>query len=89
MLFILTFKFIYNINAGNLRAHVRRLHLPAPRERVDGSQGQDLTHRCDDCSAIFRYVSSLTSHMSKFHGQNQQQQPMVVPVSCGSINFFF
>ncbi|XP_046455032.1 zinc finger protein 236-like isoform X2 [Daphnia pulex] len=46
---------------GNLRAHVRRLHLLASSEQ----QGD--VHRCDDCSAVFRNVSSLTSHMSKFH----------------------
>nr|CAH0105753.1 unnamed protein product [Daphnia galeata] len=46
---------------GNLRAHVRRLHLLANNEQ----QGD--VHRCVDCSAVFRNVSSLTSHMSKFH----------------------
>ena len=46
---------------GNFRAHVRRLHLLANNEQ----QGD--VHRCVDCSAVFRNVSSLTSHMSKFH----------------------
>lgn len=51
---------------GNLRAHVRRLHLFAYNEQ----QGD--VHRCEDCSAVFRNVSSLTSHMSKFHCDTEQ-----------------
>ena len=45
---------------GNLRAHVRRLHVVSREQQGD-------VHRCDDCNAVFRNVSSLTSHMSKFH----------------------
>lgn len=40
---------------------MRRLHLYASEQQ----QGE--VHRCDDCKAVFRNVSSLTSHMSKFH----------------------
>ena len=60
-------------STGNLRAHVRRLHLPTTAPTGSDQSGADLAYRCDDCSAIFRNVSSLTSHMSKFHVGRQQQ----------------
>lgn len=60
------FSHYIRFESGNLRAHVRRLHLFAYNEQ----QGD--VHRCEDCSAVFRNVSSLTSHMSKFHCDTEQ-----------------
>ena len=68
---------------GNLRAHVRRLHVHVPAaasaasvaavaavssSTALSSGAAAAVYRCDDCSAVFRSVSSLTAHMTKFHG---------------------
>jgi len=61
---------------GNLRAHVLRLHVHPNRD-------QSNEYRCDDCSAVFKNVSSLTSHMSKFHCD-----PFVLPQDSPVSDFF-
>lgn len=50
---------------GNLRAHMRKVHVPL------GENEKSFT--CEECSCVFRKLATLNNHIARMHTVTQQQ----------------
>ncbi|GAB6020138.1 hypothetical protein CHUAL_002867 [Chamberlinius hualienensis] len=54
-----------NINRGNLRAHIERVHP------VDRTGSNEDVFNCKECSCVFKNLGALNTHMSRSHSSEE------------------